>query len=201
MISGHKNGQNELNNSIILNEHYVYLYLRIDGTPYYVGKGKGNRYKGSHTVSVPPLERIEFVAENLTDEQACKLEQELIEQYGRKDLGTGILRNLTSGGEGAVPGPLVRQKLSDIKKGKRPNNYGKTYTCKSGFENRSKAKAGRNHSYYGKQRSDEERQKISKTIKETWSRPLQTCPHCGKQGYQNMTRWHFDNCKENRPKE
>jgi len=33
-------------------------------------------------------------------------------------------------------------------------------------------------------------------IKEAWKNvEVKTCPHCGKQGKNNMTRYHFDNCK------
>lgn len=83
-------------------EHYVYLYLReSDGSPYYVGKGKGNRYKERHRVNIPPKEEnIVFVEKDLTNEEACDLEKELISQYGRKDLGEGILHNQTYGGDG-----------------------------------------------------------------------------------------------------
>ena len=83
-------------------EHYVYLYLReSDGTPYYVGKGKDDRYKEKHRVNIPPKEEnIVFVAKDLTNEEACDLEKLLIFQYGRKDLGEGILQNQTDGGDG-----------------------------------------------------------------------------------------------------
>jgi hypothetical protein len=173
-------------------KYYVYEYLRADGTPYYVGKGQGKRWRNPHTVAIPPKERIKFVAEGLDEQTAFKLEEELILKYGRKDLGTGILRNQTSGGEGQTPGPEVRAKLSAIKKGKRPNNYGKTMSYK---QDRKWDRQGEKHHQYGKERTDEERQKISEGIKANWDRPIQTCPHCGKQGKVNMTRWHFDNCK------
>lgn len=180
------------------NTHYVYAYLREDGTPYYIGKGKGARYRQKHTVKIPPIDRIQFIKTNLTDNEAINLEIELIEKYGRKDLGTGILRNQTPGGQGSVPGPEVRKKLSEIKKGKKPNNYGKkrkTISTPEEFVNRSKAKTGISHPMYNKKHSKESRKKISLGIKESWKRTILTCPHCGKQGKQNMTRWHFSNCK------
>jgi hypothetical protein len=83
------------------NEYYVYLYLREDGTPYYVGKGKGNRaFSLKRRISPPPKERIIIHTENLSENDAFELEKELIAKYGRKDIGTGILRNKTDGGDG-----------------------------------------------------------------------------------------------------
>lgn len=82
--------------------YYVYQYLREDGSPYYIGKGKGRRAtsRNRRTVAVPPKDRIEIVKDSLSEQEAFDLERQLIAQYGRKDLGTGILRNLTDGGEG-----------------------------------------------------------------------------------------------------
>ena len=174
-------------------EYYVYEYLREDGTPYYVGKGKGARWRKTHNVYVPPKERVKFVQENMLEQDAFDLEIELIAKYGRKDLGTGILRNQTVGGEGGTPGPEVRAKLSAIKKGKKPNNYGKTVSYK---KDRKWDRQGEKHHMYGKTHTDEARERIAEGIKAGWSRPIQTCPHCGKQGKVGMTRWHFDNCKK-----
>jgi len=85
------------------NEYYVYIYLREDGTPYYVGKGLGRRaFRNSGRRMKKPSDetKIVFHSENLTEDEAFALERELIKKYGRKDNGTGILRNLTDGGEG-----------------------------------------------------------------------------------------------------
>jgi hypothetical protein len=82
--------------------YYVYAYLREDRSPYYIGKGKNNRaYNKSHTVNLPEdLSRIVFLAKELDESSAHALEKEYILKYGRVDNGTGILRNLTDGGEG-----------------------------------------------------------------------------------------------------
>lgn len=84
-----------------MNIYYVYQYLREDMTPYYIGKGKGNRLMENHNVLLPPKNRIIKIAENLPEQEAFDLEIELIAKYGRKDLGTGILNNQIDGGDGA----------------------------------------------------------------------------------------------------
>ena len=79
--------------------YYTYAYLREDGTPYYIGKGSRNRYKTPHRkVSVPPTDRILFLKQNLTEDEAYRHEIYMISIFGRKDNGTGILHNLTDGG-------------------------------------------------------------------------------------------------------
>lgn len=96
--------------------YYTYAYLREDGTPYYIGKGKDRRAYLTHNVNIPPLDRILFLKRNLTEEEAHKHEQYMISVLGRKDLGTGILRNLTSGGEGCsgrIIGEEQKQKISN----------------------------------------------------------------------------------------
>ena len=80
--------------------YYVYAYLRQDGTPYYIGKGKDKRaFSKDHSVSVPPRDRIVFLETNLTNIGACALERRYIKWYGKKEEG-GILRNKTDGGDG-----------------------------------------------------------------------------------------------------
>lgn len=85
-------------------------------------------YSNKRSVSKPNDERrITIVKSNLSEEEAFKLEIKLIKKYGRKDNNTGILRNMTDGGEG-ISGtrfkrkPFTdehRRKLSEAKKGRK----------------------------------------------------------------------------------
>ena len=90
-----------------MNNFYTYAYLREDGTPYYIGKGSGNRayLQLNHKVKTPDKSRVLVLKDNLKEEDANKHEKYIISVLGRKDLGTGILRNLTDGGEGVSGDP------------------------------------------------------------------------------------------------
>ena len=140
----------------IMNKFYVYQYLREDGSPYYIGKGTGNRAwtKGKNEIGKPQtLDRIVIIEDGLTDKEAIDLEIQLIQQYGRIDLGTGMLRNKTEGGEGAAGykhTDLAKQKISDSSATRGP------------VTEQTKQKIIRHHK--GKSRSEETKQKM----REAW---------------------------------
>ena len=144
--------------------YYTYAYLREDRTPYYIGKGKGNRiYKRGSRVFAPPKDksRIIFLKKNLTEEEAFKQEIYMIDVFGRKDLGTGILHNLTDGGEGISNlSDETRKKMSEVKKGENNPNYGKTASEETRKKLSEVRKGEKNHNY-GKIFSEEHRRKLS----------------------------------------
>ena len=108
-----------------MNDFYTYAYLREDRTPYYIGKGKHKHktnqkyyraYCGQHWIPIPPKERIIILKDDICENDAFKHEIYMISVFGRKNLGTGILLNLTNGGEGFSGFKLSEKRKSDISK-------------------------------------------------------------------------------------
>jgi hypothetical protein len=90
---------------------YVYRHRRLDNNQvFYVGISKIINYKRAYSKNNRNIYwkrivdktnyNVEILAENLSWKEACELEQLLIQQYGRKDNNTGILCNMTDGGDG-----------------------------------------------------------------------------------------------------
>jgi len=151
---------------------YVYQYLREDDTPYYIGKGKNDRawYKGKNERINKPTDpsRIQIVKDNLTEIEAFVVERNLIKQYGRKDIGTGILQNLTDGGEGmsgakfGAPPPERVEKIKKALTGRTVSDDTRAKMSQSAKKPKSdKWKESASLNRTGKSMSDEQREFLS----------------------------------------
>ena len=111
---------------------YVYMYVRPDGTPWYVGKGCKYRRRPYQSDTVarciarPDDDSLcVMVQENMTEAAAFALEVELIAKHKRECDG-GILVNKCLGGPGAKgvkhkpgrPSAMKDKKHSDVSKAK-----------------------------------------------------------------------------------
>ena len=129
--------------------YYVYAYLRSKdsktakaGTPYYIGKGKGGRAYARHRTMPTDLSYIIFIERNLSDIGALALERQLIRWYGRIDLGSGILHNMTDGGEGSSG--YIQSNKTKAKRSASMTEWRKTHSTK-----------GEKNGMYGRKHSDE----------------------------------------------
>lgn len=106
--------------------HYVYIYFRLDGSPVYVGRGTGARYKThmkpSKDTHLGRLIKksggelpVVIIASGLTLEKSCEMEKAFIKALGR-EIDGGPLINLSLGGDagsiGVVHGEEFRKKRS-----------------------------------------------------------------------------------------
>ena len=109
--------------------YYVYLYLRENRTPYYVGKGIGRRCYNQHIRGggnfTPPKDRIIIVKQFEDEEESYYFEKLLVSLYGRKIDG-GILINIKEGGKDGVIIPTdLKERKQYIQQ--RDRNYHRQY--------------------------------------------------------------------------
>ena len=124
--------------------------------------GKGQAYSGS-PVFYKALKKYgwdnfthEIMYENLTQEQAKQKETELIKQYKSNETAYGY--NLTLGGDCNIPNEEVKNKIS------KTQSAGMTEERKQKIKDALKDRnfSGENNPYYGKQHTQEIRNKMSK---------------------------------------
>jgi hypothetical protein len=151
------------------NIYYIYSYLREDHSPYYIGKGSGKRAytKGPKEVKPPrDKSRVKIIKADLTEEEAFLLEKLYILMFGRVDLGTGILRNKTDGGDGSsgvIVSPEERRKRSERMKGvTRPRwIYDKIAASNTGKKLSEETKAKISAIHKGKKCTEEHKRNVS----------------------------------------
>jgi hypothetical protein len=128
---------------------YVYRHIRLDkNEPFYIGIGSDNNYTRANEkrknrrnkiwndiYSKTEIE-IEILFSDISYKFACQKEMEFVSLYGRINTNTGILANLTDGGDTGV---------------------GRIVTLKE-REYRSKLYSGINNPMYGKQISDKSKE-------------------------------------------
>lgn len=136
-------------------KYYLYQHVRLDdNSVFYIGigtkpekyatykkeysrayaKGKNDRSKFWHRITSKTGYRVEILMESDDYEVVKLLEVSLVTQYGRRNLGTGNLVNLTDGGEGSrniVVSKETSAKISKANKGRKPSDETKSAISKS----------------------------------------------------------------------
>lgn len=165
----------------MVNNWYVYRHIRLDkNEPFYIGIGNKKNYERAYQTKPDRRNQIwgkiysktnieiEIILEGLTKIKASEKEQEFIKLYGRKDLGTGTLCNMTDGGDGiwnCVRSEETKEKLRQQKLGDKNPMFGKTPSEKTNLK--------RSQSLTGQKRSEEVKKKQSlSSIKSGQAKPV-----------------------------
>jgi hypothetical protein len=165
---------------------YVYRHVRLDNNEvFYIGigsdsKGKYTRANAKNNrnihwtrvVSLTDI-RVDIISDGwVTWKEACEMEKFWIGYYGRRDLGTGSLVNLTEGGDDA---PILL--------GERNGMYGKGYKLvgeKNGMYNKthteearkamSDSRAGKPNPHVQGDKNPSKREEVREKIRESKKR-------------------------------
>ena len=120
---------------------YVYTHTREDKNEvFYVGIGiNSNTFERAYRkhgtafwerIAKKTSYKIDIILSNVSWEEACAKEIELIKFYGRRDLGTGSLVNMTDGGEGTIGRLKSEEEIAKIS-GEKNGSHGKIWITKN----------------------------------------------------------------------
>jgi hypothetical protein len=143
---------------------YVYRHIRLDkNQPFYIGIGsskfynRAKRVKNRNSIWQRIYDKteikIEIILDDLSIEEARIKEKEFIALYGRININTGILSNLTDGGEGAFGYVLTEEHRNKVSESNRRRIY--TEEDRKNISIR----------HTGRIKSKETREKLSNSIK------------------------------------
>jgi len=171
-----------------MRKYYVYMYSNPETKePIYVGYGQGERYLRHLNYAkknIQDVNRLKYytikkilskglepiitkVAINLTKDEACKLEKQLIKLHGRKILKEGTLTNIAPGGEGGTGTHFKGKTYEEIvgeEKAKHLKKLRRQNALKQHANGNLNAKGKNNPNFGGKITASEKvRKKISET--------------------------------------
>jgi hypothetical protein len=142
----------------------VYQHRRSDDNSiFYIGIGKTKSRAFSKkgrsvywkNISSKYGFEVDVLFEGISWKEACDVEIGMISSYGRKDLGEGLLVNLTNGGDGtngSTQSDLAKQKISNSLIGNKRT---------LGFKHSEESKVKMKESKTGGSHSEETKKKIS----------------------------------------
>jgi hypothetical protein len=173
----------------------LYRHIRLDkNEPFYIGIGKHKTRPYSkkrntiwNSIVSKTEYEIEVLFDDLTWEQACEKEIEFIKLYGRIDLGTGCLANLTDGGDKlANLSELSRKKIREVR-------AKQTFTEESNIKRSQKLK-GRTSPLKGRKLSEERKKQMSdirkgRVFSDEHRKKLSEAAMGNKNGIQNLKQY------------
>lgn len=194
---------------------YLYRHIRKDTNEvFYIGvsckndnrykraKEKNNRNPLWNNVVAKTEYDVEIVLEGLTDEILYKKEIEFIKLYGRKDLGTGTLVNMSDGGEVHSRKKLTQEHKANIGKAGKGRKHSQETKLKISESNKGKimseeAKEKIRQSKIGKKRSPEAIESWRKSVENTaWNFSEEVLKKMSENGKKNKGRKHSEKTKE-----
>lgn len=191
----------------------VYQHRRLDTNEvFYIGIGKdiaracvksnrGNHWK--NVINKVGYE-VDVLLQGITWEQACEVEKGLIESYGRIDLGTGQLVNMTDGGDGNDGRKFTKKHRENMSKSQIGKTLGPEHVNALSiaqikyYDSLSKEEIIAKCTTLGmlnKKHKEESKEKTRLSLLGR-TREKVKCPHCDAVGGPGaFHRYHFDNCK------
>jgi len=165
---------------LINSKYYIYRHIRTDtNMPFYIGKGVAKNGYGCRLTDFKGRSKlwkkiyakcneeilVEVIYESDSHEKIVEKETEFIFMYGRIDLGTGTLANLTDGGEGVVGRIASRETIEKFKKTVKTSRTWEPHS------EETKRRMSESHKRYFIENKEKLQKKFSERAKRNWLNP------------------------------